>query len=124
MLDRLPTVIFLLLPVFALLMKLLYVRRGWYYAEHLVFALHTHAFAFVVFSVVALLIWASGGADWAGAASAVLLSTIPIYFIIAQKRVYAQGWIKTLVKVYFLAWMYFWVLLGGAILAVALAAAA
>ena len=36
-----PTVLFLILPVFALLLKLLYVRRGWFYSEHVVFALHT-----------------------------------------------------------------------------------
>ncbi|MEM0962466.1 MAG: DUF3667 domain-containing protein, partial [Bacteroidota bacterium] len=53
--GRVPTVLFFILPVFALLLKVLYIRRGWYYAEHLVFALHTHAFAFGVFTAVALL---------------------------------------------------------------------
>lgn len=121
MVEQLPTVIFLLLPVFALLLKVLYVRRGWYYAEHLVFALHVHAFVFVVFTIAALLWWISGGAAWTGAVTSVLGLLIPIYFLVAMKRVYAQGWIKTLVKIYFLSWMYFFVLLGGTLSALVLA---
>lgn len=120
---HLPKVIFLLLPVFALLLKLLYVRNGWYYAEHLVFALHTHAFAFVIFTLVALLAWGTGGAAWVGAVATAFQLLIPVYFVIAMKRVYAQGWLKTLVKVYLLSWMYGTVLIGGVVLAVALAAA-
>lgn len=120
--DKLPIVIFLLLPVFAFLMKLLYVRRGWFYAEHLVFALHVHAFAFSVYSVIAVLIWLSGGAEWAAIFTLPLTFVIPIYFVVAMKRVYAQGWIKTLFKVYLLSWMYSFVLLGGTVLAIMLAA--
>ncbi|OZC03061.1 DUF3667 domain-containing protein [Rubricoccus marinus] len=120
--GRLPTVVFLLLPFFALFMKLLYARRGWYYAEHLVFALHVHAFAFVVFSVYAVMIWASGGAAAVSLIGSILLLAIPVYFLVAQKRVYAQGWVKTLVKAYLLSWLYGFALFGGAILAVVLAA--
>ncbi len=49
----------LLRTVFALLLKLLYLRRGILYLDHLVFALHLHAFAFVVLTA-AVLIAASG----------------------------------------------------------------
>jgi len=42
-----PNAIFLLLPVFALLLYLLYRSTGRFFAEHLIFALHIHAFAFV-----------------------------------------------------------------------------
>ena len=121
--GHLPTVIFLLLPVFALLMKVLHIRRGWYYAEHLVFALHTHAFAFVVFAVLAVVLWASGNASWANTLTWVLSLAIPVYFVLAMKRVYNQGWIKTLFKVCLLGWMYFFVLLGGTVVAAGLAAA-
>jgi Protein of unknown function (DUF3667) len=47
--------LFLLLPVFALLLKLLYLRRGILYLDHLVFALHFHAFAFVVLAAMVLI---------------------------------------------------------------------
>lgn len=47
-----PRAFFLLLPVFALLLKLLYLRRGFLYLDHLVFAFHYHAFAFVIMAVL------------------------------------------------------------------------
>ena len=123
--ENVPTVLFLILPVFALLLKVLYVRRGWFYSEHLVFGLHTDAFAFVVFSVVALLAVFAGGPGWSvvqspdsyesnpGWLSNILLLTVPVYFLVAQKRVYGQGWIKTVLKSLVLGWVYFFVLIAG-----------
>ena len=119
--GKVPTVMFLLLPLFALLLKALYARRGWYYAEHLVFGLHTHAFAFVVFTAVAGL--ASIGSGWAGALSLGLTLLIPIYFVVAQKRVYGQSWRKTLAKALLLSLVYNTVLTFGLVAAFALAAA-
>jgi hypothetical protein len=52
--ETLPTAALLTIPVFALLMKLLFVGQGRYYVEHLVFALHVHAFAFVLIAIAAL----------------------------------------------------------------------
>lgn len=122
-LGQMPTVMFLLLPFFALLLKLVYVRRDWYYSEHLVFALHTHAFAFLVFALVAVLLGFSGGAAWAGTAAQVLLVLLPVYFFVAQKRVYGQGWVKTGLKALVLGWLYgFAVLALGLTLAIVLAA--
>src|SRR5258706_10458312 len=61
-----PYAAFLLLPVFALLTRVLYWRRGMLYGEHLVYALHIHAFAFFALlllnllpeKLVLLLVWA------------------------------------------------------------------
>lgn len=120
--GRLPTVMFLLLPVFALFLKAIYFRRDWYYSEHLVFALHTHAFAFLVFTVAAGLLALSGGAAWAGITGQLLTFGIPIYFFVAQKRVYGQGWLKTGAKALLLGWLYGSVLVMGVVLALVLAA--
>ena len=119
---KVPIVMFLMLPVFAFLLKLIYVRRGWYYSEHLVFGLHTHALAFLVFSVVTLLSVLGAGAGWIGVLSTVCLVAIPVYFVLAQKRVYRQGWGKTLFKALLLGSLYSFVLLGvGLVLTVLLA---
>lgn len=121
--GQLPTVMFLLLPVFALLLKLIYIRRGWYYTEHLVFALHTHAFAFLIFLLIAVLSGLSGGAAWVRQISWVLFFTIPLYFYAAQKRVYGQGWFRTALKTLILGWLYVTLLVGlGVALAFVLAA--
>ncbi len=121
--ERLPLVMFLLLPVFALLLKIMYVRRKWYYSEHLVFGLHTHAFAFVVFTIMALLVGFSWGAQWSNTVSNIMTLILPVYFYFALKKVYKQGWIKTALKMWLLSSMYFIVLLCGFVLAATLAAA-
>lgn len=96
--GRLSVVVFFLLPIFALLLKVIYIRHDWYYSEHLIFALHNSAVAFLIFSVMALVIGFSGGAPWSSAVTNVLSVGVLAYYYVAQKRVYGQGWFKTLIK--------------------------
>lgn len=117
-----PTVMFLLLPLFALFMKALYARRGWFYSEHIVFGLHTHAYAFVVFAAISVVTWVGQSSTWSWWAVLLLSLSIPIYFFIAQKRVYGQSWKKTIVKAVLLGGAYTTALLFGLIGAVVLAA--
>ena len=49
-----PYAIFCLMPVFALMLKVLYLGSGKRFGEHLLFALHTNAFAFFIYSVILL----------------------------------------------------------------------
>ncbi len=70
-----PYAMFLLLPLFALYLKLLYLGSGRRYGEHLLFALHANAFAFVLFMGMmlpqpgivkfALWVWLLGYLPWA-----------------------------------------------------------
>jgi len=70
-----PYAIFLMMPVFALWLKLLYLGSGRRYGEHVLFALHTNAFAFVLFGTFllipdgfikfALFCWLLGYLPWA-----------------------------------------------------------
>lgn len=103
-LRQLPTSLFLLLPLFALLLKLVYVRRDWYYSEHLVFGFHVHAAAFLILTLALLpSVWMSSGGTAGESAFAsylvgMLLASIPVYYLIASWRVYRQGVFKTLAK--------------------------
>ena len=47
-----PYAMFILMPLFAAYLKLLYAGSGRRYGEHLLFALHTNAFAFAMFSLI------------------------------------------------------------------------
>jgi len=47
-----PYAIFCLMPVFALMLKVLYLGSGKRFGEHLLFALHSNAFAFFIYSVI------------------------------------------------------------------------
>ena len=102
------------------LRRALRAERNPYYAEHLVFALHVHAFTFLA---IAPLIFFGGTEDnpVAGALLTALLVSIPLYFLVAQKRVYGQGWLKTLGKASVLGFTYVVVLALGTLLAAGLA---
>ena len=54
---------------------------------------------------------------------AALALSIPLYFFVAQKRVYGQGWRKTIAKALILGSVYSFVLIAGILGAIALAAA-
>lgn len=73
---RLPYAIFLLMPLFALMSKLIYWRRKRYYGEHLLFALHAHAFLFLC---LLLTYWARLPATvlWLGMVWGVYLARLP-----------------------------------------------
>jgi len=91
MLQRAPTAAFLMLPCFALLLQLLYFRRRRYYVEHFVFALHTHAFLFVLFTVMLL----GARLPWIGPP---LLLWLVIYNYLALRKYYGGGRVVTLVR--------------------------
>lgn len=80
--------LFLLLPVFALLLKLLYLRRGILYLDHLVFALHFHAFAFVVLTAMVLIEAAGIPPPVVAPAGVASWLWIFVYLFLALRRVY------------------------------------
>jgi hypothetical protein len=83
-----PRVVVALVPVFALLLMAFF--RGRLYVEHLIFALHVHAFAFTLGALS--LLTRSGAVGWA------LLLAIALWIAIALKNVYEQSWARTLWK--------------------------
>ena len=89
-LDDFPKMMFLLLPLFAVTLKLLYLRTKRLYVEHLVFLLHVHAFAFLTLAPLFLLPRIGRGL-FAGL-------VLPVYVALAMRAVYKQGWPKTLLK--------------------------
>ena len=101
--------LFFFMPVFALLLKIVYVRRHQFYTEHLIFAIHFHTFAFVVSF---LFLWLDYFQD-AFTFSPFLILGIPLYMLIAMKVVYGQGWIKTMIKATFTFWTYFFMTMLG-----------
>lgn len=87
--ENAPKVMFVMLPLFALLLKGLYFRRRRLYIEHLVFALHTHAFLFALLSVELLL---------RGRYEGVMFGLSLIYVFAAMLMVYRQSLLKTSAK--------------------------
>lgn len=86
-----PYAIFLLMPVFALYLKLLYLGSGRRYGEHFLFALHSNAFAFFMLSLFFL-------ADGWDFIRFLLLVWLVIYLPTAMRRVYGGGRLVTGVR--------------------------
>lgn len=103
--DNAPVGVFVMMPLFALILKLLYVRRKRFYVEHFVFALHVHAFAFFTAGVMMI--------SRLEALNAVLLGWSVLYLFLALKRVYGQGVVRTFIKYVILGISYTFLLVFG-----------
>lgn len=101
---------FLLLPIFALILKLVYIRRKQNYMRHLVFSIHIHSFVFFVLSVVVGLYMVFTGDI--KIFTTLLVLSIPVYFMIALKKFYGQSFGKVFLKFLTVSFLYntiFWV---------------
>lgn len=104
-LSAVPTALFLLMPVFALLLKVLYLGSGRRYLEHLVVALYSHAWLLLAVLVMFLMNAiddAVGGKGWVTVITALvdglLWLWIPVYLFLMQHRVYGDHWALTAVR--------------------------
>jgi hypothetical protein len=95
--GNMPRAFAVLVPIFALLLKLFYRRR--FYVEHLVFALHVNAFSFA-----AMLPW-----EWRHSTPLYVICSLAtfVYLALAMRRVFAESWKRTLVKLTAIMLAYF-----------------
>jgi hypothetical protein len=104
MTEWIPRVLFVLLPVFALILALFYwrQRKTFYFVDHLVFSLNMHSFGFAMILVTIILTHVMA----AGMAAQIALWAIALYLFLAMKRFYRQGWIWTAVKFALVSFIY------------------
>jgi len=95
MFSGLSLTIFLILPLFALILKLLYVRRNYSYMEHLVFVFYTQSVFFLLLLLFTLAYFAFGHHKYF---YFVFVLLFVIYLYIAMRRFYKQGRFKTFLK--------------------------
>ncbi len=104
-LHTIPQLLFLLLPLFALILKLLYVRhKEFYYADHAIFTLHFYIFAFIGFLFIfgLRLLSATTGAAWLEYVNTVLILLLLFYLYKAMRNFYRQRRFKTIIKFFLL----------------------
>ncbi len=92
--NNIPTMMLCCVPIFALVLKLLYIRKRRYYVEHLIYALHIHSFAYIA-TVVITLIGLGLAREISGYEPlfAIPLSLLAVGMIFTSiRRVYQQGW--------------------------------
>jgi hypothetical protein len=112
---------FALLPVFALVLRLFFRRATPWYVRHLVFSLHLHAFAFLIFAVPILVANLLPDDRQRSAAVLSAFGVICLYGVLATRRVYGLSWGGTLLRLAGVGFVY---LLVASIFLLASAAAA
>ncbi len=107
-LHRLPYMLFVSLPLFALILKLVNIRRKqFYYADHGIFTIHLYVFSFLLLIVVFLVDELHTLTGWGGLDTVVILLFILLFFYLykAMRKFYGQGRGKTLLKFFLVALM-------------------
>lgn len=96
---------FIMMPLTAILLLFIFYRKKYYY-EHLIFSIHTHTVFFIVFSIILFVqhfISESVGVKcWSWA-----LLLCLIYLILSLRKVYSQGWWRTIFKLLLMFIPYF-----------------
>src|SRR6476661_9743259 len=111
--SNLPYMMLCCIPLFALVLKVLYIRRRLFYIDHLIYALHIHTFFYaasmlIVLATIGLNRFAPGAiAGW-------LIAFLWIAFVtqifLSIRYVYRQGWFFTVFKFLFGGFVYLMVL--------------
>jgi len=106
--DDLPRLMFVLLPMFALLLKI--ATPGRLYFDHLIFSVHLHSAAYVV---LAFMLPLEHVPHWLPIGVQILLFAYLLsYFVIAVHRVYATSWPVAMAKSFAVLFAYLLVFSG------------
>jgi hypothetical protein len=113
--SNIPVMMLCCIPLFAFILKILYIRQRRYYVEHLVYALHVHSFLYVAVIITSLL---SMGAKQtvpvlSGWIIGLMSCAIAVQIFLSIRRVYRQGWFFSTVKFLLGGLIYFIILMLG-----------
>jgi hypothetical protein len=110
--SNIPAMMLCCIPLFAFVLKILYIRQGRYYVEHLVYALHIHTFLYVSVIVTSLAVMGANRTVPAlgGWIIAIMTIGIIVQIFLSIRRVYRQGWFMTMVKFSFGGLVYFFII--------------
>ncbi len=112
--SNLPYMMLCCIPLFAFVLKILYIRRHIFYIDHLIYALHIHTFAYTAIMLIVLatigLTRAAPDAV-AGWIIALLWIAFVVQIFLSIRRVYRQGWFISTFKFLLGGFMYLIVIL-------------
>jgi hypothetical protein len=110
--SNIPAMMLCCIPLFAFILKILYIRQRRYYVEHLVYSLHIHTFLYVAVIITALLVMGANRTlpILSGWINLVMVIAIFVQIFLSIRRVYRQGWFMSLLKFLFGGFVYLVVL--------------
>lgn len=101
LIHSLPQMFFILLPLFALILKLLYIRRkNYYYVNHGIFSIHFYIFSFIAMLFMFGLSKLNEGLDWVFIKIVEIILGVGIFFYLykSMRNFYRQRRAKTITK--------------------------
>ena len=105
--QNMSVMMLLVIPMFALILKLVYIRRKVLYVQHLIHALHLHSFAYLTYGAANLILIYAIFSDLTGFwFSLLVFMGVSTYAYTSFLKVYRQGWFKTLIKFNLVGWIY------------------
>ena len=113
MISNVPYMVLCCIPLFAFVLKILYLRKRVFYIDHLVYALHIHTFAYLA---IMLIVLATLGLNRAvpGVLAAwivgLLWTIFAVQIFLSIRCVYQQGWFVTVFKFFVGGFIYLIVL--------------
>jgi len=97
-LKNIPIMMLILIPIFALILKLLYIRNQHYlFINHLTHGIHLHSYSYLVYAVGMIFLYYNPTWEfWTVFLVCFSIATVYTYF--SFMRFYNQGWFKTILK--------------------------
>lgn len=101
--ETFPFALFILLPVFALLLKVFFFRQG-VYVNHLVFSFYFFSFLFFIFTLLLIINQVVNLRYWV---DLIVVLSMAIYLILAIKRFYLASWSGAILITGIITFFYF-----------------
>src|SRR5437016_4829771 len=113
--SNIPAMMLCCIPLFAFVLKILYISKKRFYVEHLIYALHIHTFLYVGVIVTALLTMAVNRSlpGLSGLIIGLFSCAIFVQIFLSIRRVYGQGWFFSAFKFLLGGIVYFVILIVG-----------
>ncbi len=114
--SNLPYMMLCCIPLFAFVLKILYIRRGVFYIDHLIYALHIHTFAYVgiiLIGLITMVLNRTAPGPVAGSIIGLLWFAFAVQIFLSIRRVYRQGWFFSIFKFFVGGFVYLIVLCTG-----------
>jgi hypothetical protein len=110
--HSIPQMLFVLLPLFALFLKGLYIKRkNYYYTDHAIFTVHFYIFVFIEMLLIFGInkISAVTGALWLQYINLTLVLVLLFYLYKAMRNFYGQNRFKTILKYFLLLFSFLFI---------------
>jgi hypothetical protein len=101
LISNLPYMMLCCIPLFAFVLKILYIRKGVFYIDHLVYALHIHTFAYIaimLFGLITMGLNRAAAPLLAGWIIGLFWFAFAVQIFLSIRRVYRQGWFFSIFK--------------------------